>query len=151
MTKVGLKLLVIYSERFGAQIGSRVCRALRASVGGQFEVTQSVWNVELFKSPKLRVLAAGEAMEADIVFIATAEGAPLEDEMVEWLELWQKRGRSGGAALVALLKRDSTHSPHIVAETLLEFAKAAKMDYFCHSQVDKSRIAECLEAAALEE
>lgn len=150
MTKVGLKLLVVYSERFGAKIGSKACRGLRARVGDQFEVSQSVWNAELFKSPKLRVLAAGEAMEADIVFIATAEGAPLETEMVEWLELWEKRGRSGGAALVALLKRDSIYAPHIVAETLLEFAKAAKMDYYCHSEVDKTRIAEQLEESALE-
>ena len=150
MTKVGLKLLVVYSERFGARIGSRVCRALRASVGDQFEVSQSVWNTELFKSPKLRVLAAGEAMEADIVFIATAEGAALEPEMIEWLELWEKRGRTGGAALVALLKRDSLYTPHLVAETLLEFAKAAKMDYYCHSEVDKTRMAERVEEAAME-
>ena len=150
MTRVGLKLVVVYSERFGAKIGSRVCRDLRASVGGQFEVSQSVWNTELFKSPKLRVLAAGEAMEADIVFIATAEGAPLEQEMVEWLELWEKRGRSGGAALVALLKRDSIYAPHIAAETLLEFAKAAKMDYYCHSEVDKARMAERFEEVSME-
>ena len=60
---------------------------------------------------------------------------PLESEVTAWLELWQKRGRTGGAALVALLKRNSIHDPHIVAETLHQFARRAKMDYFCHSQV----------------
>jgi len=138
MRRVGLKVLVVYSERFGAQIGSRACRALRANVGKQFQVSQSVWNTELFKSPKLRALAAREAMEADLVFFATAEGTPLEKEVTTWLSLWQKRGRSGGAALVALLKRDSIHAPHVVAETLHEFAKAAKMDFFCQSQVQSA-------------
>jgi hypothetical protein len=96
----------------------------------------------LLKSPKLRVLAAKEAMEADIVFIATEEGMPLEAEMTAWLELWQKRGRTGGAALVALLKRNSIHDPHLVAEALHQFAKDAKMDYFCHSQVINRNLVE---------
>lgn len=146
MTMVGLKLLVVYSEKFGAQIGSRACRILRANLGNQFEVSQSVWNAELFKSPKLRILAAGEAMEADIVFIATTEGDALDEDMQAWLELWKKRGRSGGAALVALLKRNSIHAQHVVAESLLEFAKAARMDFYCHSELDKARISEPIEA-----
>jgi hypothetical protein len=137
MRRVGLKVLVVYSEKFGAEIGSRACRTLKLNLGKQFKVQQSVWNAELFKSAKLRVLAAKEAMEADLVFIATGEGAPLDDDVMAWLELWQKRGRAGGAALVALLKRDSIHVPHVVAETLHEFAKKAKMDFFCHSEVQK--------------
>ena len=137
MMCVGLKVFVLYSAKFGSEIGSRACRALRKNLGKEFNVKQSVWNVELLKSPKLRVLAAREAMEADIVFISTEEGMPLEEEVRAWLELWQKRGRNGGAALVALLKRNSIHEAHVVAESLHQFAKDAKMDYFCHSQVTK--------------
>jgi hypothetical protein len=142
MMCVGLKVFVLYSAKFGSEIGSRACRALRKKLGKEFSVNQSVWNVELLKSPKLRVLAAKEAMEADIVFIATEEGMPLEAEMTAWLELWQKRGRTGGAALVALLKRNSIHDPHLVAEALHQFAKDAKMDYFCHSQVINRNLVE---------
>ena len=137
MMCVGLKVFVLYSEKFGSEIGSKACRALRKNLGSGFAVNQSVWNVELLKSPKLRVLAAKEAMEAEIVFIATSEGRELEPEVCTWLNLWRKRGRTGGAAVVALLKRDSIHSPHIVAETLHQFAKDAKMDFFCHSEVPK--------------
>jgi hypothetical protein len=139
MNRIGLKLVVVYSEKFGAQIGSRACRQLKKTLGNKFQIHQSVWNIELFKSPKLRLMAAKEAMEADLVFIATAEGTPLESEVSAWLELWQKRGRTGGAALVALLKRDTTQSPHIVAETLHQFAKDAKMDFFCHSEVENPK------------
>ena len=147
MNRIGLKLVVVYSEKCGAQIGSRACRKLKATLGNKFQVTQTVWNMELFKSAKLRVLAAREALEADLVFIATAEGMPLEQEVTDWLELWQKRGRSGGAALVALLKRDSTDAPHVVAETLHQFAKTAKMDFFCHSEVGNPKLALQLAAA----
>ena len=135
MNRIGLKLVVVYSEKFGAEIGARACRRLKATLGRRFQLTQSVWNTELFKSPKLRALAAKEALEANLVFIATAEGATLDSEVTAWLELWQKRGRSGGAALVALLKRDSLDTPHLVAEALHEFAKNAQMDFFCHSEV----------------
>src|SRR5688572_13328296 len=123
MTSVGLKVVVLYSAKFGSEIGSRACRALRKHLGKNFHVNQSVWNAELLKSPKLRLLAAKEAIEADIVFIATSEGVPLEVEMTAWLDLWRKRGRKGGAALVALLQRNSIHAPHVVAETLHQFAK----------------------------
>ena len=140
MNRIGLKLVVVYSEKFGAEIGARACRRLRDTLGKKFQLTQSVWNTELFKSPKLRLLAAKEALEANVVFIAGTEGAPLDSEVTAWLELWQKRGRSGAAALVALLKRDSVDAPHIVAETLHEFAKAAKMDFFCHSEVESARL-----------
>ena len=140
MNRIALKLLVAYSEKFGADIGSRACRELKKSVGKRFQVVQSVWNTELFKSPKLRLHAAKEAMDAHIVFIAMSEGAPLQEEFNEWLELWQKRGRSGGAALVALLKRDSVDAPHIVAESLHQFAKDAKMDFFCHSEVEAKAV-----------
>ena len=135
MRRVGLKVLVIYSEKVGAEIGSRACSALRTHLGRQFQVSQTVWNTELFKSPKLRVLAAKEAMEADLVFMAMPEGSPLESEVDTWLSLWQKRGRASGAALVALLRRDSIEAPHMVSERLQEFARAAKMDFFCHSEV----------------
>ena len=137
MVSVGLKVFVLYSAKFGSEIGNRACRSLRENLGKKFHVNQTVWNAELLKSPKLRVLAAKEAMEADIVFVATSEGAPLDAETTAWLDLWRKRGKNGGAALVALLQRNSIHSPHIVAETLHEFAKDAKMDYFCHSEVPK--------------
>ena len=151
MNRVALKVLVVYSEKSGAKIGSRACRALRSSLGKRFQVNQSVWNTELFRSAKLRVLAAREAMEADIVFMAMAEGSPLEPEMQAWLDLWEKRGRSGGAALVALLKRDSTDQPHLVAEALHQFAQRAKMDYFCHSEVQKRRSVEVIEPATMGE
>ena len=135
MKCVGLKVFVLYSAKFGSEIGSRACRALRRSLGAEFIVDQSVWNAELLKSPKLRVLAAKEAMEADIVFIARAEGAELEPEIGAWLELWKKRGRKGGAALIALLERQSVDASHEVAETLHQFAKDAKMDFFCLSKL----------------
>src|SRR5688572_19105859 len=137
MMCVGLKVFVLYSAKFGSDIGSRACRALHRSLGTEFVVNQSVWNAELLKSPKLRVLAAKEAMEADIVFIARAEGSDLEPEMVAWLELWKKRGRKGGAALIALLERGAVDASHVVAEELHQFAKEATMDFFCLSKLSK--------------
>ena len=135
MRRVGLKVLVIYSEKFGAEIAARACNALRTHLGRQFQVSQTVWNTELFKSAKLRLLAAREAMEADLVFMAMPEGSPLEPDVETWLSLWEKRGRAGNAALVALLKRDSIEAPHSVCERLQDFARTARMDFFCHSEV----------------
>lgn len=151
MTCAALKVFVLYSDKFGSEIGSRACRTLRKNLGKDFNMEQSVWNAELLKSPKLRALAAKEAMGSDIVFIATAEGNPLEPEVTAWLSLWKKRGRKGGAALVALLQRNAIDLPHIVAETLHQFAKEASMDFFCHSQVPRRVCAQELQNVAASE
>ena len=148
MINVALKIFVLYSEKSGAEIGSRVCRALRVDLGGEFRVGQAVWNAELLKSPKLRLLAAREAMDSDVVFIAMTEGATLSAEILAWLDLWRKRGRSTPSALVALLKRDSLDTPFVVEETLHNFARSAKMDFFCHSEVRK-RVDELAEACVV--
>lgn len=138
MMEVSLNVLAVYSDREGAQIAGRVCASLRRKLGRDFQIDQSNWNAELLRSPKLRVLAAREAMNADLVIMAAAEGADLPDEVTAWLDLWRGREKSAPAALVALLKRENIEVPHLVEDRLQRFATSAHMNFFCHSEVQNA-------------
>lgn len=135
MGTVSLKILMLYSDRSSAELSKEVSRSLREKLGPAFHIRQSSWNTELLRSSKLRALAAVEAKHSDIVMIALDEGAPISPEVRQWFELWRNRQRGTPAALVALLKRDEEDAPHIVEESLHEFAEEARMDFFCHSEL----------------
>jgi hypothetical protein len=135
MGNVSLKIVLLYSDRGGRQLGREVAETLRHKLGRSFHARQSNWNVELLRSRKLRALAAAEARESDIIIVALTEGVPLSPEVRNWFNLWRGRKRTVPSALVALLKREDAAAPPIVQETLHRFAKAARMDFFCHSEL----------------
>jgi hypothetical protein len=130
---VCLKIVLLYSDRGTAKLGKEVAQSLCEKLGPGFQARQSSWNAELLRSPKLRALSALEAGNSDLVIVAMDEGDPLRADVRSWLDLWRCRGRTGPAALVALLKRPTEDSPRIVEESLHAFADEARMDFFCHS------------------
>lgn len=134
---VSLKIVLLYSDRKSAELGKEVAQTLRQKLGSNFQVQQSSWSSELLRSPKLRALSALEAGNSDLVIVSLTDGEPLSAEVREWLDLWRTRGRSGPAALVALLKRENEESPRIAEAELHAFADEARMDFFCHSELQR--------------
>jgi hypothetical protein len=132
---VCLKIVLVYSDRKGAELGKEVAQSLREKLGASFNMHESCWNTELLRSPKLRALSAAEAASSDLVLVSMEETEEVSEELRQWLALWQHRSRTGPAALVALLKRETDSSPRHLQEALHRFADQANMDFFCHSEV----------------
>ena len=135
MTNCAFKIIQVYSGRKGAEMANEAVRNLK----GQFETSECVetsWNTELLRSPKLRLQAAREAANADIVIVAAEEGTPVSPEVRQWLDLWVRRKRRRRSTLVALLRRADNSVWHVVETTFHAFAIAADMDFFCHSRVE---------------
>src|SRR5437868_56204 len=139
MTTCAFRIVQIYSDRRGASLASRASKSLQREFD-RADCAETTWNTELLRSPKLRLLAAREAADADLVILVADEGAPLSPEIAEWLALWRRRTRRTRSTLIALLRRDSIADRPIVEQTLHVFAISARMDFFCHSRVEtKSR------------
>jgi len=139
MTTCTFKIVQIYSDRRGAELANQVARKLKQEFDPS-DCSDTSWNTELLRSPKLRLHAAREAAEADLVIVAAEEGGPISPEVRQWLELWARRKRRHRSTLVALLRRRDNSVWHVVQTTLHAFAVAAGMDFFCHSRVEtKSR------------
>ena len=135
MTTCAFKIVQIYSDRRGASLAHRASQNLQREFE-RSECTETTWNTELLRSPKLRMLAAREAAEADLVIIAADEGSPLAPEVIQWLDLWQRRSRRNRSTLLALLRRRSLEDVPSVEEALHSFASRARMDFLCHSRVE---------------
>jgi hypothetical protein len=129
-----MKLMQLYSDREGSELAVRAAARLREDLGGG-KCSETIWNAELLRSAKLRLIAAREAADADFVIIATREGTRLPKEIKQWLQLWRNRKRRRKAALVSLLRRDRAGAARDVERALHSFARTAKMDFFCHSRV----------------
>ena len=129
------KIIQVFSDRPGGKLANKAARNLKGAVEPS-ECFQTSWNTELFRSPKLRLQAAREAAEADIVIVAAEEGAPVSLEVRQWLDLWVRRKRRRRATLVALLRRANDSVWQVMEATLHAFAIAAEMDFFCHSRVE---------------
>jgi hypothetical protein len=139
MTTSAFKIVQIYSDRHGASLASQASQNLRREFD-RSECIETTWNTELLRSPKLRMLAAREAAEADLVIVAAEEGTPVTPEVAQWLELWQRRNRRTRSTLIALLRRSSPATVSCVQRALHKFARRARMDFFCHSRLEtKSR------------
>jgi hypothetical protein len=135
MTTCAFKIIQVYSDRRGAELANETARNLK----GEFESSECVessWNTELLRSPKLRLQAAREAADADLVIFAGEEGTPVSPELRQWLDLWVRRKRRRRATLVALLRRADNTVQQVMETTLHAFAIAANMDFFCHSRVE---------------
>jgi hypothetical protein len=138
---VSLNVLSVYSTKDDERIAAQVCDSLQKKLGAAFRMAHSEWNAELLRNEKLRELAALEAVDSDIVILATSDGDELSPEIREWLKSWAGVGqrRQLPAALVALLKRESPDATRRIEKRLEAFANYARMDFFCHSEIVKSR------------
>jgi hypothetical protein len=130
-----MKFMQLFSDRRGSELAAQISGRLQQDIGGD-KCGETVWNTELLRSAKLRMIAAREAAEADFVIIAGEEGARLSPELRQWLQLWKRRQRRKRATLVAILQRDRTGASRNVERALHAFARASRMDFFCHSRVE---------------
>jgi hypothetical protein len=135
MTTCAFHIIQIYSDRRGAELANQAARRLKQEFDPS-DCIETSWNTELLRSPKLRLQAAREAADADLVIITADEGGPISSEMHQWLQLWARRKRRRRSTLVALLRRRDNSVWQMVETTLHAFAIAAGMDFFCHSRVE---------------
>ena len=135
MTTCAFKMVLIFSDRRGSELASRAAANLVREFD-EGDCAQTSWKTELLRSPKLRMLAAREAADADLVIIALEEGSTLPQEIADWLALWRRRTRRRRSTLSLLARRAHASTPPIVEESLHAFAESTGMDFFCHSRVE---------------
>jgi hypothetical protein len=86
-------------ERLGRSHISHLHR--RRGNGGPTRVV--TWSLEQFERPTYLMLATLDALEADLIVLATAGQLPLSEELRLWIDQWSARRRGRPGTLTAVL------------------------------------------------
>jgi hypothetical protein len=67
------------------------------------ELRTSMWKFDVLRSAKLHQMAVEDAVEADVIIVASAQNGGLSEEARSWVNGWVAKKRGQTAALIALL------------------------------------------------
>ena len=96
-----LEVLVVY-EDFATGIWARqVFDELVRRTASYCALNNTMWKFDFLGAPKLREMAAQEALKADMVLIAAHRDSVFPSPVRDWVDLWV--GRKTGGLLVGLL------------------------------------------------
>jgi hypothetical protein len=134
-TRPLFEVLVVYEDFVAGRRAGDTCSFLLSQLGDEFEFRSEMWKFEILRNPKLVEIAAAEALEADVIIVASRGTAPLPREVTNWIERWLPlRVERTGALIIAqiegsmILKRAAT----AVYAYLEKVAATAKMDFLPH-------------------
>jgi hypothetical protein len=95
-------ILMVYEDSLAGKRAMDACQVLMSQLEGEVELRSSMWTFHTLRNPKLSRIATEDAIEADVIIIATGRNSELPGDVRKWIELWvpQKQGQT--AALVAM-------------------------------------------------
>src|SRR5262245_17652342 len=100
-----LKALLAYEDITVALQGQEVLRCLATELKPAFELRSGLWKFELLQDPELTEIATAEALEADMIIVATRGDTELPAPVASWIEGWVAEKRGDFGALIAVLGR----------------------------------------------
>ncbi len=124
-TNPTLNVVIAYEDLETGKRAKKIYDFLVENLGHDCQFTNQMWKFELLGIPKLREMAAQDAMMADIVIIS-CHGAELPSDFKAWVELWAAEPNHP-IALVALFDYDN--HPR-VAEARSYLADVARRGFF---------------------
>ena len=100
------------------------------NLGRECRFANQMWKFDVLGIPKLREMAAKDALMADIIIISCHGGHDLSADVKAWITSWT-HGGSNAVALVALFGNASPYSEsELIRAYLADVAKGARMEFF---------------------
>ena len=129
------RVVVAYGDFDAGRRAMDACKLILSELGDEVEFRSGMWKFDLLRNARLNQRASGQAIDADVIIVATSLGADLPPEVKAWIEGWvpQKRGRTGAlVALVGLLGEASADSS-AAHSYLKQAASRAGVDFLPHT------------------
>src|SRR5262245_53918128 len=81
-------VLLAYEDFETGKHAKRTFDFLVQNLGDEYRMTNQMWKFDVLSIPKLREMAAKDALAADIIVISTRGGTSLPQAVTNWIESW---------------------------------------------------------------
>ena len=124
-------VLIAYEDFESGKHAKRTYDFLLQNLGHECHFDHQMWKFDVLSIPKLREMAAKDAVEADIVMISSHGGESLPDVVKDWIEGWLPE-KINAIALVALFDCAQEKVVHTrpIRSYLAEVARRGGMGFF---------------------
>lgn len=127
-----LRVVIAYQDLPAGKRAIRMIRSVASVFGEELRFIPIPWSFDLVADADWRAVAASDAVQADILILATSERAPLPSEVRQWAESTIHRKQGTSAAVVALFGPenglDSADSKRIQA--IRQATQEAGLEFF---------------------
>ena len=131
-TKQALRVVIAYNDVAAGKRAMRVLADLGKGLGDEIEFQPFPWSFDLLADMDWRKAAARDAVNADILIIATSSANPLPPAIGRWAEAAISQKRGTAAAVIALFGSDE--NPDGAGSSRLEAiqtaVRQAGLDFF---------------------
>lgn len=124
-------VLVIYEDFAAGKHAKETCDFLASRLGREFELKNLMWKFEVLGHPKLKEMAANDALEADLIIVSTHGIGELPEEVQSWLDLWVEQPGNAMALVMLVDRPKNVLDDHaFIHSSLQAAADKAGMEFF---------------------
>jgi len=122
-------VVIAYEDFETGKHGKETYDYLVSNLGHKCRFANQMWKFDVLSIPKLRQMAAKDALIADIIIISCHGTHDLSSEVKSWIDSWTY-DETNAIALVALLGETGAYSDNQIRSYLADAAKRARIEFF---------------------
>jgi hypothetical protein len=124
-------VLVIYEDFAAGKHAKETCDFLASRLGREFEFKNLMWKFEVLGNPKMKEMAANDALEADLIIVSTHGIGELPEGVKSWMDLWIEHPGNAMALVMLVDRPKSVLDDHaFIRSSLQAAADKAGIEFF---------------------
>lgn len=127
-SRTTFNVVIAYEDLETGKHAKKTYDFLQEHLGHEFEFSNQMWKFDVLSVPKLREMAAKDAVTADIIIVAAHGQSDLPKEVKAWIELWMPE-KLQAIALVGLFDREECFD-NPARSYLAGIADRASLEFF---------------------
>jgi hypothetical protein len=129
-----LALLAAFEDSITGARVKGFCQDFARDLGAKCRITEHVWLFSTLRLPELREIAAEEAAASDLIILSLRSAENLPEEVMSWIDLWQRQKARRPRVLLALIDPDDEPALTAVQAYLQKVASRGGMEFLVEAR-----------------
>lgn len=130
-TNPSFNVVIAYDDLEAGKQAKKTYDFLVQNLCNECRISNQMWKFEVMGIPKLREMAASDAIAADIVIISCGQAGRLPDDVKAWFEQWMGAKPNVIALVFLYEEKDGCETPIEPTQNYLaEAARQAHLEFF---------------------